>query len=255
MINSVCTKTRQKKGEKTYLLPQRLSGGQTGASSNKPAVTQLPLVQIVCTDAIDEQVRVLTQLLETNKEHVSSHDAQKLYWRQKGPFSIISGERNSMNVLYWVKRFQAQERKQVTEAKSRFRTAGTICPPAPTYHPDDLDVWDGLVHLQNQIFLHSGPSTANRQSLLRLTTWILCLPLPLQTLTNMYLNTKHAVEHPGIMWGMNRLHITDTHCPPSFVCKQRSRFQRCNKCRDEKSEEEAVCFIPMWSKLHKCLVL
>lgn len=47
----------------TYFLPQRLSGSQAGAGRHKPAVSQLPLVQIMGTDPIHEQVRIITQLL------------------------------------------------------------------------------------------------------------------------------------------------------------------------------------------------
>lgn len=52
----------------TYFGPQGLSGGQAGARRHKPAVSQLALVQVVRTDPIHKQVRVLRELLHREKE-------------------------------------------------------------------------------------------------------------------------------------------------------------------------------------------
>lgn len=47
-----------------YLLPQGLSGSQTGAGGHKPAVSQLALVQVMSADSIHEQMWVSAQILQ-----------------------------------------------------------------------------------------------------------------------------------------------------------------------------------------------
>lgn len=80
----------------TYFLPQRLSGGQTGACRHEPAVTQLSLVEIMCADAVYKQVRVLTQLLNPKRqETIINHEDSGLKWCWG----------NLVQLPYWMREF------------------------------------------------------------------------------------------------------------------------------------------------------
>lgn len=56
-----------------HLLPQWRLWGQAGDGSNHPAVTQTALVQVTCTDAINKQARILTDLLGSHIEIAKSN--------------------------------------------------------------------------------------------------------------------------------------------------------------------------------------
>lgn len=68
----------------TYFLPQRLSGSQAGAGRHKPAVSQLPLVQIMGTDPIHKQVRIIAQLLIEKQTQREREREKKMYECETG---------------------------------------------------------------------------------------------------------------------------------------------------------------------------
>ena len=50
------------------LLPKLLLGGEAGAGSHKPAVSQYSLVEVCGTDTVHHQLRVLTYILLRERE-------------------------------------------------------------------------------------------------------------------------------------------------------------------------------------------
>lgn len=52
----------------TDLLPQIRFKSQTGTSCNKPAISHFTLIQVMRTDAFDEEVRVLGDLLKEKRK-------------------------------------------------------------------------------------------------------------------------------------------------------------------------------------------